>query len=191
MKSSLRSFLSVTGGTALLLTLVLGIHPFCSRFLPDKGSQREYEDAMAALETSKGTDHKPGAIGKAAVESARIGKIDEAEQFALKLEALSPTDGDQLEDLHTALGLVALKRGDVEAAKARLLASGRAPETPVRSSFGPTMVLAKGLLRAGEKETVLEYFDLCRSFWGSHKDKLDGWTRDVNRGIPPDFRYNL
>ena len=53
------------------------------------------------------------------------------------------------------------------------------------------MSLAKDLLEKGEKETVLQYFDLCRKFWSMGGDKLDQWTKDVKAGQTPDFGANL
>jgi hypothetical protein len=53
------------------------------------------------------------------------------------------------------------------------------------------MSLAKDFLEKGEKETVLQYFQLCRKFWDLGKYQLDQWTKDVNAGRIPDFGANL
>ena len=53
------------------------------------------------------------------------------------------------------------------------------------------MSLAKDLLEAGEKETVLQYFELCRKFWTSHGETLDDWTKEVKAGQVPQFGANL
>ncbi len=53
------------------------------------------------------------------------------------------------------------------------------------------MSLAKDLLERGERETVLQYFELCRKFWQMGHDQLDQWTKDVNAGRIPDFGANL
>jgi hypothetical protein len=59
------------------------------------------------------------------------------------------------------------------------------------NSFGPNMSLAKDLLEKGEREVVLEYFELCRKFWKLHTGRLDDWSRDVKAGRIPDFGANL
>lgn len=48
------------------------------------------------------------------------------------------------------------------------------------------MSLAKDLLNLGERDTVLEFFTLCRSFWKQPLAKLDDWTAMVKGlgGIP-------
>lgn len=51
------------------------------------------------------------------------------------------------------------------------------------------MSLALELLEKGEKEVILEYFQLCSKFWKSEKLKV--WTDVVNRGGIPVFGGNL
>ena len=62
-------------------------------------------------------------------------------------------------------------------------------------SFGPTMVLAKELLEEGEKDVVLQYFDLCEKFWiagpANPGNKLKEWREVVKAGGVPDFGMNL
>jgi hypothetical protein len=53
------------------------------------------------------------------------------------------------------------------------------------------MSLAKDLLSHGERDTVLDFFTLCRSFWKSGSAKLDDWTAVVRGGAMPDFGANL
>ena len=55
------------------------------------------------------------------------------------------------------------------------------------NSFGPNMSLAKDLLEKGERETVLNYFELCRKFWNMDYGKLDEWSREVKAGRIPQF----
>ena len=51
------------------------------------------------------------------------------------------------------------------------------------------MSLAKALLAKGEKEAVLQYFELCRVFW--KHEELDQWKKEVEQGKTPDFGGNL
>lgn len=93
---------------------------------------------------------------------------------------------------HLLLGRVALRRGDIVAAKADLLEAARLPIGKNFSPFGPNMALAKELLEKGEKETVLQYFDLCRKFWTYRgASTLDAWSAAVRRGEMPNFGGNL
>jgi hypothetical protein len=89
------------------------------------------------------------------------------------------------------LGQCALRQGDIAQAKEYLLASGRTSGSPNLGSFGPNMSLAKGLLERGERDVVLEYFDLCKEFWASHLDILQDWSEQVKQGEIPDFGANL
>ena len=59
------------------------------------------------------------------------------------------------------------------------------------NSFGPNMSLARDLLEKGERETVLQYFELCRKFWKMGQRNLDQWTEDVKAGRTPEFGANL
>lgn len=93
---------------------------------------------------------------------------------------------------HRLLSEVALQRGDIGTAREELLAAGRTPGSPQLNSFGPNMTLAKGLLEAGERDVVLQHFDLCGVFWMSEfRGNLPFWTTDVREGRVPDFRANL
>lgn len=89
------------------------------------------------------------------------------------------------------LGLCALNKGDAKPAGEYLLKAGKTPGSPQLNSFGPNMLLAKALLERGAKEEVLEYFDLCRSFWAMGGDRLDKWAKDIDAGNVPDLGGNL
>lgn len=92
---------------------------------------------------------------------------------------------------HHLLGQIALAAGDVNEAKNQLIDAAATSGSPQLGSFGPSMQLADALIKAGETETVLEYFDLCRRFWDRGAEKLDTWEKAVRAGIPPDFGPNL
>ena len=110
--------------------------------------------------------------------------------------------GNAIHNGHLILGHAALGGGDVAQAREELLAAGRTPGSPQLNSFGPNMHLAKALLEAGEKDVVIEYFELCRKFWQLHSvpasttgdstgGRLDRWTAQVEAGEVPDFGPNL
>lgn len=99
--------------------------------------------------------------------------------------------GNALHKGNLTLGRLALREQDIGKAKYYLLEAGKTPGSPQLDSFGPNMVLARELLERGERETVLQYFDLCGRFWEMGHDKLKEWTALVKAGITPDFGPNL
>jgi len=97
-------------------------------------------------------------------------------------------------DIHRGnilLGRVALKSGNVEKAKAYLMAAGKTPGSPELNFSGPDTTLAKELLEKGEREAVIEYFQLCANFWEMGKERLEKWTATVKAGGMPDFETTL
>ena len=98
--------------------------------------------------------------------------------------------GNATHKINIYLGRLALKKGDIEAAKEHLLQAGRTKGSPQLNSFGPNMLLAKDLLDAGESNVVLEYLDLCLVFW-EEQERVDGWKAEIKGGSMPDFGANL
>lgn len=99
--------------------------------------------------------------------------------------------GNITHDANLALGEVALHNQDVKAAAGYLLASGKTSGSPQLNSFGPNMMLARDLLLAGDRKTVLEYFELCRKFWKMDSGKLTEWSATVAQGGMPNFGANI
>lgn len=89
------------------------------------------------------------------------------------------------------LGRLALKSGDIAEAKRCLLESGKTTGDPVLRSGGPDMTLAKELLERGERETVVEFLQLCTRFWQPDDQKAERWIYEIQNGIMPDFGNNL
>jgi len=106
------------------------------------------------------------------------------------------TYGDVIYDANQILGLAALRRGNVGAAKTYLLAAGRTPGSPVLDSFGPEMPLAQALLARGQKQVVLTFLDEVAKFWATTKPgdersrmvhdrngaQLHKWERQIRAG---------
>jgi hypothetical protein len=84
-----------------------------------------------------------------------------------------------------------VREGRIADAKRYLLEAGKNPGSPVLGSFGPNMSLAKDLLDKGQRDVVLEYFELCRKFWKMDRGRLDQWSQEVKDGKTPDFGANL
>jgi len=126
------------------------------------------------------------------------GALNKAEDNAMELLSAAPEHqkdwnyGNAIFFGNMIIGRVALRRDkNVSLAKTSLLASAQTPGSPQLNSFGPNMSLAKDLLTAGERDTVLEFFTACRSFWKMDQGKLDAWTAIVKGGGIPDFGANL
>jgi hypothetical protein len=159
--------------------------------------QQRYEKATNTLLAATTEIQKFHALNKAAKESFNVGKIENARTYATELLALSlkyKTDwnyGSAIQDGNIVMGRIAWKEGRVSEAKSRLLDAGKSPGSPVMSSFGPNMSLAKDLLQAGQKDSVLEYFELCRRFWSDGAGTLDRWAKEVKGGKIPNFGANL
>ncbi len=137
------------------------------------------------------------ALCHAVKNAARAGKPTEVREQAEELLRLAPTYkrhsmyGNAIQDANQALGQIALADGHLAEAKQCLLASADSDGSPTMNSFGPNMTLARELLRQGETEVVLQYFERCRVFWNRHADTLDQWTEEVQTGRIPDFGANL
>ena len=99
--------------------------------------------------------------------------------------------GNAIQVANLVLGQIALSANDLAGAKRFLLEAGKSPGSPQLNSFGPNMLLAKELLAKGERETVLEYFDLCAVFWKSGSAALSHWKSLVTKGETPNFGANL
>ena len=153
--------------------------------------------ASNALARASSGEARFYALDDAAKESFTAGKIEDARRDATELLALAPTHqgnwnyGNAIQDGNLVLGRIALREGRMDEAKECLLAAGGSPGSPTMKSFGPNMSLAKDLLEKGERETVLQYFELCRKFWKMDYGKLDKWNREVKAGQIPDFGANL
>ena len=145
---------------------------------------------------------------RAAAERALYwGDPDDAESLANQLLELAERYredwyyGNAIHHAHTVLGRVELARGNPAAAEIELLESGRTPGSPQLNSFGPSMALAEELLEMGRSEAVLEYLELCRTFWcpdegdepcaDQARRTLDTWVFLIQDGRIPDFGPNL
>jgi len=159
----------------------------------------EGRHAKAVDELNTATDevHRFYALNDAAKAAFEVGKIDEARQHAQTALDLAPkfrddwNYGNAIHDGHMVLGRVALKNGDVEAAKRELLLAGETPGSPQLDSFGPNMSLAKDLLEQKQTDAVVQYFALCGKFWDLERGNLKRWSILAKAGEMPDFGANL
>jgi hypothetical protein len=148
---------------------------------------------MAEQKTAASPRNRAAALPYIAKLAFRAGDLEKAGLYAREaLDNPSPdATGDSIHDGNMVLGLIALKNGDVAAAKAYLLAAGRTTGTTISKRFGPNMSLAKELAEKGENETVILYLGMCRTFMTDNLDLIDDWTAMIKGGRKPDFTRNL
>ena len=134
----------------------------------------------------------------AGMMAVRAGEWADAKAIASELltryataETKDWNDGNVVYAGNTVLGLVALHEGDKQAARERLLAAGATKGSPQLGSFGPNMTLVKELIAAGERDTVLKFFEQCGSFWKMERGRLAQWSAQVAKGEMPNFGGNL
>jgi RNA polymerase sigma factor (sigma-70 family) len=188
-------------GSILFIAAVFCLPKFLGGSFPSLSfqdiSRHNYRLAMSNLKTSKTEEKRFYALDAAAKESFVAGKIEESRSYAQELMMLLPkyksdwNYGNAVQDANLVFGRIAVRDGNITAAKKYLIAAGKSPGSPQMDSFGPNMTLAKDLLQRGERDTVLEYFMLCRRFWKNDRGKLDEWKQEVMSGHPPDFGANL
>jgi len=86
---------------------------------------------------------------------------------------------------HTALGAVALLRGEPAVAASHLLQSIDVVAEPRLASYGPSFMLASRLCRADKWDAVADYLQRVAEVWDC--EHLDDWLVAVNAKNHPDF----
>ena len=147
----------------------------------------------SALAEREGEDGRYYALDEIAEAALKAGDEVKARAYAEELLALSerlPRDwhyGNAVHDGNRILGHLALRAGDVEAAKAFLLKAGATPGSPQLNSFGPELTLASDLLAKGQRDAVIQYLRMCGSFWKDRGDALDRWIAEIHAGGTPEL----
>jgi hypothetical protein len=147
------------------------------------------------------------ALGSAARNALRDGKVKEAEALATELAGLAPkyeqdwNHGNAISDANEVLGRIALSKGDVMEAKRHLLASADSKGSPQLNSFGPSFLLARELAAKGEREAVIAFLDSVARFWANPDERtepnsksvasenlkqLESWKEQLRAGKVPD-----
>lgn len=183
----------LVAGALLLATMNMAIHLSES---PPALQERSRAESIARLAAARDDYDRWCALPSAALAHALRGNAPEATALARETLALVPryakdwNHGNAIHKANLALGHVALRSGDREAAKAYLLAAGDTPGSPQLDSFGPDMSLARELLRAGERETVLDYLDRVNRFWALDFGAVATWKIAIGLGFSPGFGAN-
>jgi hypothetical protein len=182
--------------TFLMPVLLGGLLAGCGGRTPVT-PQGRLDSASEKLAKAKTDQERFYALNDAAKQSFVVGKTEDARSYASNLLALLPqfpndwNYGNAVQDANLVLGRIAVREGRMEDAKRHLLEAGNTSGSPQMNSFGPNMSLAKDLVEKGERDVVLEYFELCRKFWRMDRGRLDQWSQDVKGGKTPDFGANL
>jgi hypothetical protein len=142
-------------------------------------------------------DSEKGSLSIVLAKSAfEAGDVEQSRKWTVELLSQAAADkkdwnyGNAIHQGHILLGRIALLSGNQVEARQQLLEAGETPGSPQLDSFGPNMTLAKELLERGERETVIQYFQLCANFW-KNRTELDQWTNIVKGGGIPNFGANL
>jgi len=160
------------------------------------GANGSFDAMRANVAAMKGDQHLY-ALSDLVKQAVRESKFDDAKAIAkemLGVAAKAPDNqlsGRATFDANLALGSVALREGDKKAAGQYLIAAAEAKGMPSLGSFGPNMTLARDLLNAGEKDTVLEFFRLMVISWPRESVQLGEWADRVRAGGKPDFGVYL
>jgi tetratricopeptide (TPR) repeat protein len=149
---------------------------------PAARAAEAYKRVLALTRNPAARETLAGDMAEAAF---RVGDFPAAAQLA-KIH-LAGKDHTATQRANTILGRVALRSGDMTAAKRYLLDSS-APEAGKDVLLaGPTMILAKELLEQGEKEAVLQYLQNCLKIWPRGQGALEIWINDIQHDKIPKF----
>lgn len=162
-----------------------------------KSLRDKLEADIDKVNVAKNKSSRFSALPRAVRAYAILGDLETAKSLSEELLKLSEeyTDnwnfGNAIHDGNIVLGIAALTEGKIEEAKKYLLIAGDTPGSPQLDSFGPNMRLARELLKKGENQTVLIYFNKCRKFWKLGNTWLDIWERKVKENKIPNFSMHL
>jgi hypothetical protein len=123
-------------------------------------------------------------LAQARFTAGDLPAADEAARDALRIAEANPgrDSGAAIHIGNIVLGRIALKKNDLEEARRRLLAAGRVTASPQLAIAGPDWSLAQDLLAKGERETVLQFLELCRGFWLRNNGRLDSFSATIKSG---------
>jgi hypothetical protein len=153
-----------------------------------------YEGARSLETTDLGRHLQLCDVARAAVVAGRRERATEAaNQLLAEAERFRGTwqYGNALHLGHIVLGKIALASGDVVAAGEHLILAADTPGSPQLNSFGPDLVLAKSLLKAGATEPVVAYLAACAKFWRHGAANLSRWIARIHAGERPSFEERL
>ncbi|MCC2636436.1 MAG: hypothetical protein K0Q68_155, partial [Moraxellaceae bacterium] len=100
--------------------------------------------------------------------------------------------GNAIHEANSALGVIAMREGNIKLAEQYLLKAGASPGSPQLDTFGPNLELANSLLKIGSKAAVIEYLKAVSKFWKAGAKALPTLLERINRGDPVHLnRYKI
>jgi tetratricopeptide (TPR) repeat protein len=150
-----------------------------------------------ALDLAHGADQRRLVLPDGAQAAYEAGAFVRAELWASEMlddasgHQDNPDFSDEIHYGNIVLGRVALQKGDAKTAGNDLVQAAAIVGNPHLDTFGPNMMLARELIRKGDRKPVVEYLDSCGKFWKTGDKKLQRWRAEVKVGVTPDFGANL
>jgi len=132
----------------------------------------------ASRETQRGESHRQALETKAEAYAREI----------LSIPNVADKCGDGVYEANHALGVLALKRGDIQAAKRHLMGTANVPShvnPDLFPCFPPDRELVEGLLGRGERDVVLEYLDCFKGC--EERSLVEPWKQSIRSGQIPNF----
>jgi hypothetical protein len=143
------------------------------------------------------TRERAGLLPRLSKTAFDIEKLTEAKMMATEFLLDFGDDADNanyVEAAHignVALGRIAVAENDLARAKEHLLRAARAPLRAPNAYLEPDLDLARELFQKGEKQTVVEYLQLCEGFKthddGERLKALRRWQNEIKAGKTPNF----
>jgi hypothetical protein len=180
--------------------------------LPSAQLLGAWKQACASLEKAAQAAPKDETV-REALELARQGfvaacleagrNVDDAQVAARQMLASTRTNswnyGNVVYQAHSALGRIALRKGDRATARQELRAAGRTPGSPQLNSFGPQLTLARELLEQGQpadREAVVALLDDVMQFCANldrtpahrgeavlkERQTIENWKEEIRAG---------
>lgn len=155
-----------------------------------KNALRAYENAYS---NSTAKEQEDSFVLKPIAESAfKSGDLDKAGEYANKMLAAAinnKKDGNLVYYGNFILGMIAVKKENIDAAGKYLLEAGKSAGSPQLNSFGPDMSLAQELLTRGKREIVQEFLKECFKFW-KYGGTCEELIKEMENGGTPDLSMN-
>jgi hypothetical protein len=129
---------------------------------------------------------------KAALRAGEFARARETAEALLRAAAkVEWPPADLLHCAHTVLGRLALREGDVDAAKCQLALAAEALATKqgVHPPGPRELRLAQELLERGERAAVINYLNRCRASWEGPWHRAKDWISAIQHGEKPDFAH--
>lgn len=178
-----------TFGKLLNIVIILWVlHGSCNLYMQSKSF--DYNDQLFKIKLSMCEEYRYGNFGEVELLLNKGDSIHKIYKAYKRFGSAHSQNDDYHNEHYTVMGLLAMQHGDIIKAYEYLIESSKIKSTPVLSSFGPELSLAKKLLRYGEKEKVIEYLTLIRPIWKFYQNQIDLWIIQIRQGKSLDHSFD-